>query len=104
MIEASHDLGANHYQTLLKVVLPNSVPGIVSGITMTFVPSITAFAVSKIMGGTESMMIGEIIEREFKYDYWFGSAISVIIMILLLISMVFLSKYDKEETVGGGLI
>ncbi len=104
MLEASHDLGANHYQTLLKVVLPNSVPGIVSGITMTFVPSITAFAVSKIMGGTESMMIGEIIEREFKYDYWFGSAISVIIMILLLISMVFLSKYDKEETVGGGLI
>lgn len=104
MIEASHDLGANHYQTLIKVVLPNSVPGIVSGITMTFVPSITAFAVSKIMGGTESMMIGEIIEREFKYDYWFGSAISVIIMILLLISMAFLSKYDKEETVGGGLI
>jgi len=49
-------------------------------------------------------MIGEIIEREFKYDYWFGSAISVIIMILLLISMAFLSKYDKEETVGGGLI
>ncbi len=104
MIEASHDLGANHYQTLIKVVLPNSVPGIVSGITMTFVPSITAFAVSKIMGGTESMMIGEIIEREFKYDYWFGSAISVIIMILLLISMAFLSKYDKEDTVGGGLI
>lgn len=104
MIEASHDLGANHYQTLIKVVLPNSVPGIVSGITMTFVPSITAFAVSRIMGGTESMMIGEIIERQFKYDPWFGSAISVIIMILLLISMVFLSKYDKEETVGGGLI
>ncbi len=104
VIEASHDLGANHYQTLLKVVLPNSVPGIVSGITMTFVPSITAFAVSHIMGGTESMMIGEIIEREFKYDYWFGSAISVIIMVLLLISMAFLSKYDKEETVGGGLI
>ena len=104
MIEASHDLGANHYQTLIKVVLPNSVPGIVSGITMTFVPSITAFAVSKIMGGTESMMIGEIIEREFKYDYWFGSAISVIIMVLLLISMAFLSKYDKEDTVGGGLI
>ncbi len=104
MIEASHDLGANHYQTLIKVVLPNSVPGIVSGITMTFVPSITAFAVSRIMGGTESMMIGEIIEREFKYDPWFGSAISVIIMILLLISMAFLSKYDKEETVGGGLI
>ncbi len=104
MIEASHDLGANHYQTLIKVVLPNSVPGIVSGITMTFVPSITAFAVSKIMGGTESMMIGEIIERQFKYDYWFGSAISVIIMVLLLISMAFLSKYDKEETVGGGLL
>lgn len=104
MLEASHDLGANHYQTLIKVVLPNSVPGIVSGVTMTFVPSITAFAVSKIMGGTESMMIGEIIEREFKYDYWFGSAISVIIMVLLLISMLFLSKYDKEETVGGGLL
>lgn len=104
MIEASHDLGANHYKTLFRVVLPNSVPGIVSGVTMTFVPSVTAFAVSKIMGGTESMMIGEIIEREFKYDYWFGSAISVIIMVLLLISMVFLSKYDKEDAVGGGLL
>ena len=104
MLEASHDLGANHYQTLFKVVLPNSIPGIVSGITMTFVPAITAFAVSKIMGGTESMMIGEIIEREFKYDYWFGSAISVIIMVLLLISMAFLSKYDEDGNVGGGLI
>lgn len=104
LLEASHDLGANHYQTLFKVVLPLSVPGIVSGVTMTFVPSITAFAISKIMGGTESSMIGEVIEREFKYDYWFGSAISVIIMILLLISMTFLSKAEKENGNEGGLL
>jgi spermidine/putrescine transport system permease protein len=104
VIEASQDLGANHYKTLLKVVLPLSFPGIASGITMTFIPSVTAFAISKILGGTESVMIGEVIEREFNYNYWFGSAISVIIMILLIMSMTLLSRYDKDDNVGGGII
>ena len=103
MLEASYDLGANHYQTLFRVVLPLSKAGIMSGITMTFVPSITAFAISRIMGGTSSSTIGEVIEREFNYDNWFGSAISVIIMAMMLISMMFLSDKDKEN-VGGGLI
>lgn len=105
VLEASHDLGANHYQTLFKVVLPLSMPGIASGITMTFVPSITAFAISKIMGGTQSATIGEEIERVFNNDMWFGSAMSVIIMVLMLVSMFFLSGNDKEgENIGGGLI
>ncbi len=105
VLEASYDLGANHYQTLFKVVLPLSVPGIASGVTMTFVPSITAFAISKIMGGTQSATIGEEIERVFNNDMWFGSAMSVIIMVLMLVSMFFLSGKDREgENVGGGLI
>jgi len=104
VLEASHDLGANHYQTLFKVIIPLSFPGVSSGITMTFVPSITAFAISKIMGGTQSSTIGEVIEREFNYDNWFGSAISVIIMVLMLLSMMLLSSKDKDEVSGGGLL
>ena len=105
VLEASHDLGANHYQTLFRVVLPLSVPGISSGVTMTFVPSITAFAISKIMGGTQSATIGEEIERVFNNDMWFGSAMSVIIMVLMLASMFLLSGNEKDgENLGGGLL
>ena len=105
VLEASHDLGANHYQTLFTVVLPLSLPGVASGITMTFVPSITAFAISKIMGGTQSVTIGEEIERVFNNDMWFGSAMSVIIMVLMLVSMFFLSGKDKDgDNIGGGMI
>ncbi len=105
VLEASHDLGANYYQTLFTVIMPLSLPGIASGVTMTFVPSITAFAISKIMGGTQSATIGEEIERVFNNDMWFGSAMSVIIMVLMLASMFFLSGKDKDgENLGGGLI
>lgn len=103
LLEASHDLGANHYRTLFKVVMPLSLPGVISGITMTFIPSVTAFTISEILGGTESAMIGSIIHREFSNNYWFGSAMSVIIMVLLLISMAFLSG-DKEESPHGSFL
>jgi spermidine/putrescine transport system permease protein len=105
LIEASYDLGANHYRTLFRVIFPLAIPGISSGITMTFVPAITAFAISKIMGGTQCATIGEEIERVFNNDMWFGSAMSVIIMVLMLASMFLISGKDSDsDNIGGGLI
>ena len=105
LIEASYDLGADHYRTLFRVIFPLSLPGISSGVTMTFVPAITAFAISKIMGGTQCATIGEEIERVFNSDMWFGSAMSVIIMVLMLASMFLISGGDKDgENLGGGLL
>lgn len=105
VIEASYDLGANHYRTLFRVIFPLALPGISSGVTMTFVPAITAFAISKIMGGTQCATIGETIEREFSTDMWFGSAMSVIIMVLMLASMFLIAGKDNEgDNIGGGLL
>ncbi len=105
VIEASYDLGANHYRTLFHVIFPLAIPGISSGVTMTFVPAITAFAISKIMGGTQCATIGEEIERVFNSDMWFGSAMSVIIMVLMLASMFLISgRNGDSDDIGGGLI
>ena len=90
---------------IFRVIFPLAVPGISSGITMTFVPAITAFAISKIMGGTQCATIGETIEREFSTDMWFGSAMSVIIMVLMLASMFLIAGRDNDgDNIGGGLL
>ena len=102
-IEAAHDLGCNHTQTLTKVILPLTVPGIVSGITMVFVPSISTFYISQKLGGGSFDLIGDTIERQFQnaITYHTGAAVSLVMMILILISMAVMNHFSdgKEDLV-----
>lgn len=98
VINAARDLGANGRQTLFHIILPLSMPGIISGITMVFVPSLTTFVISDILGGGKIWLIGNIIEQEFKlrYNWHTGSGLSLVLMVFILISMAFIAKYDKD--------
>ena len=97
-VNAARDLGADFWQTLRHVLLPLSVPGIVSGITMVFVPSLTTFVVSNLLGGGKILLIGNVIEEEFTKagDRNLGSGLSLVLMVFILISMAFIAKYDKN--------
>lgn len=103
VINAARDLGANGFQTFWRVMLPLSVPGIVSGITMVFVPSLTTFVISKILGGSKIVLIGNVIEQQFKtVNNWnAGSGLSLVLMIFILISMALVNKYDKDSEGAG---
>lgn len=96
LIEAAQDLGANRFYVFKKVVFPLSVPGIISGITMVFVPTASTFLVAQYLGGTQ-FMIGDVIERVFKADYHTGSAIALVLMIVILGFLVFMNKFGDEE-------
>ena len=98
VIEAARDLGANSVQTFTKILLPLSVPGIISGITMAFVPSLTTFVISDLLGGSKILLIGNVIEQEFKQgsNWHSGSGMSLVLMIFILISMALIAKYDKD--------
>ena len=98
VIEAARDLGANGLQTFLHIMLPLSVPGIISGITMVFVPSLTTFVISDLLGGSKIILIGNVIEQEFKQgsNWHSGSGMSLVLMIFILISMALIAKYDKD--------
>ena len=98
VIEAARDLGANSVQTFTKILLPLSVPGIISGITMVFVPSLTTFVISDLLGGSKILLIGNVIEQEFKQgsNWHSGSGMSLVLMIFILISMALIAKYDKD--------
>lgn len=100
-IEAAYDLGANKIQTFWKVIFPMSMPGVISGITMVFVPVISTFEVSDLLGGGKVNMVGNIIQRSFtKSGNWgYGSALSTVLMIIILISIFF----DKEAVETGGI-
>lgn len=102
-IEAAADLGCNNAQVLTKVILPLSVPGIVSGITMVFVPSISTFYISQKLGGGSFDLIGDTIERQFQYPatYHVGAAISLVMMILIIISVAVMNRFSDSE---GGII
>lgn len=103
VLEAANDLGANGLITFLKVILPLTVPGIVSGITMVFMPAVSTFVISKLLGGGKELLIGNLIEQQFmvQRDWHFGSALSIILMIMILISMAVMSKVDTENQQGG---
>ncbi len=104
LIEAAEDLGANAWQVFTRVVLPLSLPGVVSGVTMVFMPAITTFVISRLLGGAQYLLFGDLIEQQFLVmgDWNFGSALSVIMMALILLSMSVLGRVDKSE--GGGLL
>lgn len=98
IIEAARDLGASFLQTLLRIWIPLSVPGIVSGITIVFVPALTTFVISNILGGSKILLIGNVIESEFtKASNWnLGSGLSIVMLIFILLSMTILARYDKN--------
>jgi spermidine/putrescine transport system permease protein len=98
IVNAARDLGANGRQTFRKIILPLSLPGVISGITMVFVPSLTTFVISTILGGSKIVLIGNVIEQQFRLGNWnTGSGLSLVLMIFILLSMAILSKYDKES-------
>ena len=107
VIEASEDLGCDRMHTLFKVILPLSIPGIVSGITMVFVPSISTFYISQQLGPKDFMLIGDLIERSITSSagvYNYGSAISFVLMILIFICLAVMNRFSDEESQGGVLI
>ena len=101
ILEAARDLGANYWQTFLRVILPLSIPGAVSGVTMVFIPALTTFVISALLGGGKLLLIGNIIEQEFtfQYDWHVGCALSVILMIFIVLNMLLTAAFDplKEE-------
>ena len=96
--DAAKDLGANWFQILWHITLPQIFPGIVSGITMVFVPAMTTFVISNLLGGAKINLIGNIIEQEFTTaNNWYqGAGLSIVLMVLVLGSMAVMSRYDKD--------
>ena len=101
--EAAADLGCNPWRTLYKVTMPLSVPGVISGITMVFMPSVTTFFIPRVLGGGNTQMFGDLIESTFLFsgDWNLGSALSLIMMVLILISLSILRKADPNGEGGG---
>ncbi|MDE7156626.1 MAG: ABC transporter permease [Lachnospiraceae bacterium] len=100
-INAARDLGANYRQTLTKVIIPLSFPGIASGIIMVFVPALTTFVISDILGGGKQLLIGNLVENKVKADNLnLGAGLSLILMIFIVLNMLFTAKYDKGQEGG----
>jgi len=99
-IEAAHDLGANRVQTFRRVIFPLSLPGVLSGITMVFIPSVSTFAISKLLGGGMTLLLGDLIEMQFlgsAYNPHLGSAIALLMMIVVLIAMSLMNRFGEGE-------
>ena len=100
LIEAARDLGANSIQVFRRVILPLSLPGVLSGITMVFVPSVSTFAISKMLGGGTEMLLGDLIEQQFlggAYNPQLGAAISLVMMVIVVICMVVMNRFGEGE-------
>ena len=100
LLEASHDLGADTKVTFQKVIFPLSLPGILSGVTMVFVPSVSTFAISQLLGGGTQMMLGDLIEQQFlggAYNPHLGAAISMVMMIVVVACMVIMNHFGEGE-------
>lgn len=109
IIHASYDLGANRFQTFLRIVFPLSLSGVIAGITLVFLPAVSTFVIPKFLGGGQYMLIGNLIENQFiTVGEWnFGSAISMIMASIIMASMYMTRRFDKdiEDTAkGGGVI
>jgi spermidine/putrescine transport system permease protein len=100
LIEAANDLGANPFQTFWRVTFKMSIPGVLNGIIMTFLLSISTFVIPKLLGGGQYMLIGNLIENQFiSVGNWnFGSAISLLLAAVILIAITLMKKIDKDET------
>ena len=105
LIEAAHDLGATGLQTLRDVMIPLTKSGIISGVTMVFVPSVSTFYISQKLGGGKYPLIGDVIEMQFQtaYNYHLGASISLFLMVLILICLAVMNKFGDTED-GGVLV
>lgn len=99
LLDAANDLGADRWQRFIKVTLPLSLPGVISGITLVFLPAVSSFVIPKLLGGGGYMLIGNVIENQFiTVGEWnFGSAISMIMAVIIMISMYVTKKLDKSD-------
>lgn len=108
LVNAAYDLGAGKITAFIKVIFPLSMPGVISGITMVFMPAVSTFVISQLLGGGKQMLIGNLIEQQFTTigNWNFGSAVSILMMILILICMALTSKFsdDEDETGKGGRV
>ena len=102
LIDAASDLGATRKQIFTKVIFPLSLPGVISGITMVFMPAVSTFVISSLLGGGQYMLLGNLIEQQFTTmgNRNFGSAISIIMMVVILISMAVMNRFDAEDKEG----
>lgn len=100
LIEAAQDLGSNNFAVFKKVIAPLSLPGIISGITMVFVPSASTFLVAQYLGGTDDIMIGDVIDKIFWTDQNTGAAISLILMVLIFVFLVIMNLFGDEEAIA----
>lgn len=100
LIEAAQDLGSNSLAVFRKVIFPLSIPGVISGITMVFVPSASTFLVSQYLGGTDDIMIGDIIDKIFWTDQNTGSAISLILMVFIFVFLILMNFFGDEEAIA----
>ncbi len=105
-IEAAQDLGCNSISVLTKVILPLSLPGVASGLTMVFVPSVSTFYISQKLGGGKFDLIGDTIERQFMtaYNPNLGAAISLVLMVLILLCMGIMNEFTDDDATGGVLM
>ncbi len=103
VINAAKDLGANNIHTFFRIILPLSIPGIISGITMVFVPALTTFVISTLLGGSKILLIGNVIEQEFTQasNWHLGSGLSIVLMIFIILNMIASAVFDKD---GEGVI
>lgn len=98
VINAARDLGANGVQTFFRITLPLSIPGIISGVTMVFIPALTTFVISTLLGGSKILLIGNVIEQEFTQtgNWHLGSGLSIVLMIFIIINIVAEAAFDKD--------
>ena len=100
LLEAARDLGADSVQVFLRVILPLSLPGVLSGVTMVFVPSVSTFAISRLLGGGTQMMLGDLIEQQFlggAYNPHLGAAISMVMMVIVVLCMALMNHFGEGE-------
>ena len=100
LLEAARDLGAGSLTVFRRVILPLSLPGVVSGITMVFVPSVSTFAISRMLGGGTELLLGDLIERQFlggAYSPQLGAAISLVMMVIVLVCMLVMNRFGEGE-------
>jgi len=106
LLEASSDLGGNGFTTLKRVIIPLSMPGVISGITMVFVPSVSTFYISQKLGGIRNELIGDVIEQQFKLNsnYNLGASLSLILMVMIIISLMIMNKFTADDDDGGVIV
>ena len=100
LLEAARDLGASSMTVFRRVILPLSLPGVISGITMVFVPAVSTFAISRLLGGGTHMMLGDLIEQQYMggaYNPYLGAAISLVMMVIVVICMSVMNRFGEGE-------